>query len=83
VLQADALLPYLTVEETLYYAAQLRLPFFVSPAEKQRVVFQTMQELGLVKVRNTLIGNEFTRGVSGGEKRRVSIGVQLLTDPRS
>eukprot|EP00276_Gloeochaete_wittrockiana_P021306 CAMPEP_0184342472 /NCGR_PEP_ID=MMETSP1089-20130417/11074_1 /TAXON_ID=38269 ORGANISM="Gloeochaete wittrockiana, Strain SAG46.84" /NCGR_SAMPLE_ID=MMETSP1089 /ASSEMBLY_ACC=CAM_ASM_000445 /LENGTH=701 /DNA_ID=CAMNT_0026671353 /DNA_START=195 /DNA_END=2300 /DNA_ORIENTATION=- len=82
VLQADALLPYLTVEETLYYAAQLRLPLFMSPAEKSRVVYETMQDLGLVKVRNTLIGNDFVRGVSGGEKRRVSIGVQLLTDPR-
>lgn len=40
-----------------------------------------IQELGLKKVENTYIGNAFVRGVSGGERKRVNIGVELVTDP--
>lgn len=40
-----------------------------------------IQELGLKKVENSYIGNEFIRGVSGGERKRVNVGVELVTDP--
>lgn len=42
---------------------------------------QVILQLGLKDVAHTLIGDEFRRGVSGGEKRRTSIGVQLLANP--
>jgi ABC-type multidrug transport system ATPase subunit len=70
----------LTVRETLRYSAALRLPS-TSQRERNELVEQVILQLGLKDVANTLIGDEFRRGVSGGEKRRTSIGVQLLANP--
>lgn len=44
-------------------------------------VEQVIQELRLTHVINTKVGGEFLRGISGGERRRVSIAVQLITNP--
>ncbi|KIW12024.1 hypothetical protein PV08_09298 [Exophiala spinifera] len=76
------LLPSLTVRETLYFAAQLRLPHFVSHEQKLQRAESILLRLGLKECADTLVGNEFMKGVSGGEKRRVSIGIQILTDPK-
>ncbi|KAL2887560.1 hypothetical protein HOO65_050681 [Ceratocystis lukuohia] len=81
VMQQDVLLPSLTVRETLMYAAALRLPKSVSEKERADVVEQVILELGLKECANTRIGNSQHRGCSGGEKRRVSIGVQMLANP--
>ena len=81
VTQADLLLPFLTVRETLMFAAMLTLPSRLSFSEKCKRVEQIMQELGLSKVAETYIGGPLQRGISGGEKKRVSIAVQLLRDP--
>lgn len=78
----DALLPSLTVRETLRFAAGLRLPSFLSAAEKRRRADEALLKLGLKDCANTLIGSDIVKGISGGEKRRVSIAVQILTDPR-
>ncbi|KAL9483684.1 hypothetical protein ACSS6W_002473 [Trichoderma asperelloides] len=81
VMQQDILLPTLTVRETLRYSADLRLPSSTSAEERERVVEEVIRELGLKECANTRIGNSQHRGCSGGEKRRVSIGVQLLANP--
>ncbi|CAM6049995.1 unnamed protein product [Sphagnum compactum] len=81
VMQDDALFPVLTVRETLLYSARLRLPSSVPMKEKVIRVKALMNELGLSHVANTRIGNETIRGVSGGERRRVSIGVDVIHDP--
>jgi ABC-type multidrug transport system ATPase subunit len=81
VMQDDALFPVLTVRETLLYSARLRLPSSVPMKEKEIRVKALMNELGLSHVANTRIGNETIRGVSGGERRRVSIGVDVIHDP--
>ncbi|RYP60653.1 hypothetical protein DL769_008029 [Monosporascus sp. CRB-8-3] len=81
VMQQDILLPTLTVRETLRYAASLRLPPTVTEEERERVVEEVILELGLKDCANTRIGNSQHRGCSGGEKRRTSIGVQLLANP--
>ncbi|KAI9503815.1 hypothetical protein GGI26_005960 [Coemansia sp. RSA 1358] len=81
--QDDLMHPLLTVQETLSYAAKLRLPNSqYSANNKINRVSAILQQLRLVGVRNTHIGNTKTRGVSGGERKRVSIGAELLTDPR-
>ncbi|KAF4536112.1 ABC transporter-like protein [Lasiodiplodia theobromae] len=81
VMQTDVLQPTLTVRETLQYAADLRLPASVDKDERRRVVDEVILELGLKEAADTRIGNNVHKGCSGGEKRRTSIGVQLLSNP--
>ncbi|GAV64058.1 ABC_tran domain-containing protein/ABC2_membrane domain-containing protein [Cephalotus follicularis] len=79
VTQDDALFPLLTVKETLMYSALLRLP-----GERKvvaRRVRELMKELGLDHVASSKIGEGSNGGISGGERRRVSIGVDLVHDP--
>lgn len=80
--QTDDLIGTLTVRETIYYSASLRLPSSVSRAEKKAIVESTIQEMGLHDCRNTPVGNWHLRGLSGGEKRRLSIALEILTRPR-
>lgn len=78
----DALLPSLTVRETLRFAAGLRLPAFMSTTEKDARAEEVLMKMGLKECADNLIGNELVKGISGGEKRRVTIAVQILTDPK-
>ncbi|CDZ97680.1 Pleiotropic drug resistance proteins (PDR1-15), ABC superfamily [Phaffia rhodozyma] len=79
--QSDFLLPHLTVRETLRFAAALRLPTSVSKSERELIVEQTIQELGLKDAAETVVGGASRKGISGGEKRRLSIGCVLVTLP--
>lgn len=81
VAQDDVLYPHLTVRETLFYCALLRLPNCTPRGDKIAVAEGVMAELGLSKCANTVIGNTFVRGVSGGERKRVSIAHEMLIDP--
>ncbi|KAI0128018.1 ABC transporter [Xylariales sp. AK1849] len=81
VMQHDILLPTLTVRETLRYSANLRLPPTTSQEERMRIVEEVILELGLKDCADTRLGSSQHRGCSGGEKRRTSIGVQLLANP--
>jgi len=81
VMQQDILLPTLTVRETLRYSADLRLPPPTTQEERMKVVEEVILELGLKECADTRIGNNQHKGCSGGEKRRTSIGVQLLSNP--
>ncbi|AAS52871.1 AER190Wp [Eremothecium gossypii ATCC 10895] len=79
--QDNHLLPTLTVYETVLNSALLRLPRSMSFAAKQKRVYQVLEELRIFDIRDRLIGNDFERGISGGEKRRVSIACELVTSP--
>ncbi|KAL8250774.1 hypothetical protein R6Q59_034467 [Mikania micrantha] len=81
VTQDDVLYPHLTVRETLIFCALLRLPKSLSRREKTAVADSVIAELGLTKCQNTIIGNTFIRGVSGGERKRVSIAHEMLVNP--
>ena len=81
VMQQDVLLPTLTVRETLQYSADLRLPPPTTFKERRLIVEEVILELGLKECADTRIGNNDHRGCSGGEKRRTSLGVQLLANP--
>ena len=81
VMQQDILLETLTVRETLTYAAELRLPPPVTHAERSQIVEEVIQELSLKECADTKIGNNVHKGCSGGEKRRTSLGVQMLANP--
>lgn len=78
----DALLPSLTVRETLRFAAGLRLPSHMTKEEKFHRAEDVLLKMGLKDCADNLVGNDLIKGISGGEKRRVSIAVQVLTDPR-
>lgn len=65
------------------FSAQLRLPGNLSSAEKKKQVDTIIEELGLSSCADTFIGSAHNgiKGVSGGEKRRTSVGVELITSP--
>ncbi|XP_075341065.1 ATP-binding cassette sub-family G member 8 [Odontesthes bonariensis] len=79
--QDDRLLPHLTVRETLRFVAKLRLPTDFTEAQRDQRVDDVIAELRLRQCAHTRVGNDYVRGVSGGERRRVSIAVQLLWNP--
>ncbi|KAI9352264.1 hypothetical protein DFJ73DRAFT_642637 [Zopfochytrium polystomum] len=79
--QEDLLLPTLTVRETLMFSASLRLPDAIPQSKRIERVERILEDLGLAHVADSRIGGFGHRGISGGEKRRVSIGVELVTNP--
>ncbi|GFP78589.1 ABC transporter g family member 9 [Phtheirospermum japonicum] len=81
VTQDDVLYPHLTVTETLVYTALLRLPRTLTKDEKTQHAEAVIAQLGLSRCRNSIIGGAFLRGVSGGERKRVSIGQEMLINP--
>ncbi|KAG0462309.1 hypothetical protein HPP92_020785 [Vanilla planifolia] len=81
VMQDDLLYPMLTVEETLMFSAEFRLPRTLSKSKKKNRVQALIDQLGLRRAAKTIIGDEGHRGVSGGERRRVSIGIDIIHDP--
>ncbi len=82
VAQDDLMHQCLTVFETLYYVALLRLPRSWSVEDKVARVERVIDALRLQKARDTVIGGTSQRGVSGGERKRTSVGSELLTNPK-
>ena len=80
VAQEDYLLPLLTVKETLMFSAKFSLKQMGSKEREARVL-SLLKELGLWNVAESFVGDEEHRGISGGERKRVSIGVEMIQDP--
>ncbi|XP_062082250.1 ABC transporter G family member 23 [Humulus lupulus] len=80
VAQEDNLLPLLTVKETLMFAAKFSLKR-LGCIERESRVSSLLKELGLWNVAESFVGDEEHRGISGGERKRVSIGVEMIQDP--
>ncbi|KAL8206726.1 UNVERIFIED_CONTAM: ATP-binding cassette sub- G member 2 [Gekko kuhli] len=81
VVQDDVVMGTLTVRENFQFSAALRLPKTVSTHEKEARIDQILGELGLMKVADSKVGTLFIRGISGGERKRTNIGMELITDP--
>ncbi|KAM5559230.1 ABC transporter G family member 22 [Rosa sericea] len=81
VTQDDVLFPHLTVKETLTYAALLQLPKTLTKEQKEKRAVDVIYELGLERCQDTMIGGSFVRGVSGGERKRVCIGHEIIINP--
>jgi ABC-type multidrug transport system ATPase subunit len=79
VMQDDVLFAFFTVKEALTFAGRLRLK--VSEEEQDRKIAQLIHDLGLEKCQNTICGSTQKKTISGGERKRTSIGVELITDP--
>ena len=81
VAQQDALYGVFTVLETLSYTANLTFGRKTPVTTKQRMIDSVVDELGLHSCLNTRVGDIFIRGLSGGQKRRLSIAIELLSRP--
>ncbi|XP_030522503.1 ABC transporter G family member 9 [Rhodamnia argentea] len=81
VTQDDIMYPHLTVTETLVFTALLRLHKSYTKEEKVMHAEEVIAQLGLTKCKNSIIGGGGLRGVSGGERKRVSIGQEMLINP--
>ncbi|XP_023122123.2 broad substrate specificity ATP-binding cassette transporter ABCG2-like isoform X1 [Amphiprion ocellaris] len=81
VVQDDVVMGTLTVRENFTFSAALRLPSSISQEEKKQKVDRLIQELGLGRVANSRVGTQLIRGISGGERKRTNIGMELIIDP--
>lgn len=81
VLQDNVHLALLTVRETIYYAALLRLPEHWPEARKVKRVDTLLKMLSLEHVADNTVGNETIRGISGGQLKRLSIAVEIVHLP--
>jgi len=79
--QDDLFYSQMTVRETLMFAARLRLPRTTSLAQKTTFVETLMNKLNLLKSADTIVGNAKVRGISGGERKRLSIACELISRP--
>jgi ATP-binding cassette subfamily G (WHITE) protein 2 len=81
VVQEDVLMGTLTVKENIEFSASLRIPGGISSTERKSRVNSLLKELGLEEVADSKIGTKMVRGVSGGEKKRTSIAMELVASP--
>jgi ABC-type multidrug transport system ATPase subunit/ABC-type multidrug transport system permease subunit len=79
--QDDTMHRDLTVGEALYYTARLRLPADFTDEEIHKRIRNVLSELGLEGCEDVLIGSPEKKGISGGQRKRVNIAMELLTDP--
>ena len=79
--QEDIMHRDLTVFQVLYYAALMRLPHDLSRKTIIQHVEQLITRMGLAHIRDNIIGGEKERGISGGQRKRVNIALELLTEP--
>ncbi|MBN2193841.1 MAG: ATP-binding cassette domain-containing protein [Polyangiaceae bacterium] len=79
--QDDVVHELLTVEEAVRYSAQLRCAPSVSRAEIERRVTRALRDVGLEQKRRTRIGSVTSKSLSGGQRKRVNIAMELVTDP--
>ncbi|KAF4665918.1 hypothetical protein FOL46_003363 [Perkinsus olseni] len=80
--QDDIMFDRLTVYQNLYYSAMVRLPEDMPREKKLKIIEDVIQVLDLEQVRHTIVGSPGRRGISGGQKKRVNIGIELVAYPR-
>ena len=81
VMQDDALMATATPREALTFSASLRLPPTTTKADILELVEAMLEELGLENCADTMIGGALIKGISGGQKKRTSVGVEIITNP--
>ena len=82
VMQDDLLNGYLTVEETLMFTAELRLPRTFTNVERKERVDDVLNDLNLAHARHDIIGSQQRKGISGSERKRLCVCMQLLNRPQ-
>ena len=79
--QDDSLSFTATPKEAIKFSAKLRLPRITTDEEIDELATKMLAELGLNECSDTMIGGELIKGISGGERKRTSVGVELVTKP--
>eukprot|EP00262_Sarcandra_glabra_P022496 TRINITY_DN998_c0_g1_i3.p1 TRINITY_DN998_c0_g1~~TRINITY_DN998_c0_g1_i3.p1 ORF type:complete len:675 (+),score=101.17 TRINITY_DN998_c0_g1_i3:235-2259(+) len=79
--QEDLFFSQLTVRETLSLASELQLPKLSSTEERNAYVNNLLFRLGLVNCADSIVGDAKVRGISGGEKKRLSLACELIASP--
>lgn len=82
VVQNDIISGTLTVRENLMFSANIRLPHDVSKNERRARVTRIINDLGLESCADTIVGTKLLRGISGGERKRTCIGMELVLSPK-
>ncbi|PKU73431.1 ABC transporter G family member 7 [Dendrobium catenatum] len=79
--QEDLFFSQLTPRETLSIAAELQLPEFASVEKRDKYVNELLFRLGLINCADSIVGDAKVRGISGGEKKRLSLACELIASP--
>lgn len=79
--QSDILPATSTVHEAVTFASKLKLPEDITREARERRVNEVIDRLGLSHVAHSRVGNDEVRGLSGGERRRLSIALELISRP--
>eukprot|EP00522_Entomoneis_paludosa_P006385 CAMPEP_0172451976 /NCGR_PEP_ID=MMETSP1065-20121228/9768_1 /TAXON_ID=265537 /ORGANISM="Amphiprora paludosa, Strain CCMP125" /LENGTH=650 /DNA_ID=CAMNT_0013203947 /DNA_START=259 /DNA_END=2211 /DNA_ORIENTATION=+ len=81
VAQDDSLQVTATPREAIYFSAKLRLPRSTKESQLEKLTERMISELGLTSCADTMVGGELIKGISGGERKRTSVGVELVVKP--
>jgi ABC-type multidrug transport system ATPase subunit len=81
VAQDDSLQVTATPREAIRFSAKLRLPRSTDDSQLDQLTERMLTELGLTGCADTIVGGELIKGISGGERKRTSVGVELVTKP--
>jgi ABC-type multidrug transport system ATPase subunit len=81
VAQDDSLQSTATPREAIRFSAKLRLPRSTTEEELDSLVTRMLNELGLVSCADTIVGGPLIKGISGGERKRTSVGLELVVRP--
>ncbi len=81
VMQDDLVHAHFTVLETLLYASELRMDIRNSPEDRHDRIMALLGMLGLLHCQDTIVGDSRNKGVSGGERKRLCVAIELLTCP--
>jgi ABC-type multidrug transport system ATPase subunit len=81
--QAASFFPYMTVRETLSFRVELKLGSTLNRSQRDIIVDDLIHDLVLTKSADTLVGDDKVRGISGGERKRLSIAVEMINAPKA
>lgn len=81
--QEDVMIRSLTVRDIITFSASYRLPASLTRAEIDERVTECLFELGIPHVQHSIIGDELTRGISGGQRKRVNIAIEMIAGKKN
>ena len=81
VMQDDALMATATPREAITFSASMRLPSTTTKEQIQDLVENTLTALGISECADVMIGGSLIKGISGGQRKRTSVGIEIVTKP--